>query len=286
MSIKHMLLPLTGDSSNADAAICGLALAKALEAHVTVGYEDDLGPLYAAPDFSGSAAAYGAFYEQMQKIRLDRKKTARAHFDRAVKATSLPIVSDPVCRQGSTMWLDDEGGNDAPIASHGALTDLIVLESPGNRRSPPAWNVIEEALFGARRPTLIVPPGTTSINLSRALVAWNGSSEAANAVERALDLLPETAKVTVLQIGELKPGRMTSEKLMDYLGWHCFEAELRRVPDRKNETSQIIVDEAQRAKAGFIVMGAYTHSRTREFLLGGVTDEMLRSTPLPVLMAH
>lgn len=286
MTIKHMLLPLTGDASSADSAVCGLALAKILGAHVTVGYEDDLGPLYVAPDFGGTAASYGVFYEQMQKLRLDRKKTARAHFDLAVKATHLPIVSDPVCKQGSTMWLDDEAGNDAPIASFGALTDLIVLEAPGNRRSPPAWNVVEEALFGARRPTFIVPPGTTSIDLSHALIAWNGSSEAANAVERTLDLLPAAAKITVLQVGELKPGRMTSEKLMDYLGWHCFEAEFRRVPDLKNETSQIILDEARRAKAGFIVMGAYTHSRTREFLLGGVTDHMLRHAPLPVLMAH
>jgi len=286
MSIKHILLPLTGESTNADAAVCGLTLAKTLGAHITAGYEDDLGPMYPAPDYMGSAAAYGMFFEQMQKLRRDRQKQARAQFDQAVRATHLPIVSDPVCKQGSTMWLDDEAGNFAPVAAHGALTDLVVLESPGNRRSPPAWNVVEEALFGARRPTFIVPAGTTSIDLSRVLVAWNGSSEAANAVERALDLLPEGAVVTVLQIGELKPGRMSCEKLMDYLGWHCFKAELREVDDRKNETAQIIIDEARRARAGFIVMGAYTHSRTREFLLGGVTDHMLRDAPLPVLMAH
>lgn len=286
MTIKHILLPLTGESSSADAAVCGLALAKLLGAHVTAGYEDELGPLYVAPDFGGSAAAYGMFYEQMQKLRGDRKSKARAHFDRAVKTTALPIVSSPVCRHGSTMWLDDEGGNDAPISSFGALTDLVVLEAPGNRRSPMAWNVVEEALFGARRPTLIVPPGASSVDFSRALIAWNGSSEAANAVEHALNLLPETAMVTVLQVGELKPGRMSSEKLIDYLGWHCFEAELRRVPDRKNETGQIILDEARRADAGLVIMGAYTHSRTRELLMGGVTDHMLRQASLPVLMAH
>lgn len=286
MSIKHILLPLTGESKSADAAVCGLTLAKTLGAHITAGYEDDLGPMYAAPDYMGTAAAYGMFYEQMQQLRQDRQKLARAQFDRAVLATRLPIVSDPVCKQGSTMWLDDEAGNFAPIASHGALTDLVILESPGSRRSPPAWNVVEEALFGARRPTLIVPPGTTTIDLSHALIAWNGSSEAANAVERALDLLPPGAKITVLQIGELKPGRMSSEKLVDYLGWHCFEADMIEVEDRKNQTAQIIIDEARRIRAGFVVMGAYTHSRTREFLLGGVTDHMLREAALPVLMAH
>jgi nucleotide-binding universal stress UspA family protein len=284
MTIKHILLPLTGESNSADTAICGLSLAKCLGAHVTAGYEDVLGPLYVAPDFG--AAAYGLFYEQMQKLRIERKNKARSHFDGAVKATLLPIVSAPVCKQGSTMWLDDEGGNDAPLASHGALTDLVVAEAPGNRRNPLAWNVVEEALFGAGRPALVVPPGTRSIDLSRALIAWNGSSEAANAVERALDLLPATAKLTVLQVGELKPGRMSSQRLMDYLGWHCMDAELWQVLDRTDETSQIIMGEARRANAGFVIMGAYTHSRSREMLLGGVTDYMLRQAPLPILMVH
>jgi len=285
MSVKHILLPLTGDASNADAAVCGLTLAKQLGAHVTVGYEDELGPFYMTPNF-GVDANYGLFYGQMQKARQDRKAQARGYFDRAVAATKLPIVSAPVCRQSSTMWIDDEGGSDAPISSFGALTDLVVLNAPGNTSNPTGWNVVEAALFGARRPTLLVPPGTKAIDVSHAIIAWNGSTEAANAVERAVDLLPPTAKVTVLQIGELKIGRMPAEKLMDYLGWHCFDADLRRVPDRPNETCQIIMDEARRVGAGLLIMGAYTHSRTREMMVGGVTDFMLRNTPLPVLMAH
>jgi len=286
MAIKHILLPLTGEPSGADAAICGLTLAKTLGAHVTAGYEDELGSLYMVPDFVTGAGDYGVFYEQMQKVRSDRRKQARTFFDLAVKETLLPVVSAPVCKQGSTMWLDDEHGNDAAIASFGSLTDLVVLDAPGQRNSQLAWNAVEEAIFGARRPTLIVPAGAKSINLSTVLVAWNGSAEAANAVEHALDLLPAGAKLVVLQIGDLKPGRMSAEKLMDYLGWHCFERELRQIPDRKNETGRIIVEEARRASAGLIIMGAYTHSRTREFLLGGVTDFMLRQPILPVLMAH
>lgn len=286
MTIKHILLPLTGEATSADAAVCGMALAKHLGAHVTVGYEDELGPFNMTPDFGVSPVSYGLFYEQMQKVRQERKSQARTYFDRAVGATKLPIVSAPVCQQASTMWIDDAGGNDAPISSFGALTDLVVLNSPGNTSNPTGWNIVEAALFGAHRPTLLVPPRTKTIDVSRALIAWNGSDEAANAVEHALDLLRPDAKITVLQIGELKIGRMSAEKLMDYLGWHCFDAELRRLPDRPNETCQIILDEARRATAGVLIMGAYTHSRTREMMFGGVTDFMMRNAPLPVLMAH
>jgi len=285
MTIKHILLPLTGEPSSTDAAICGLTLAKELGAHITVGYEDEIGPLYVTPDLAGSAVVYSMFYEEMIKVRSERKKLARQHFDHAVSAIRLPIVSAPTCQKASTMWVDDHG-NDDFVAAVGALTDLVVLASPASRTTAVAWNVVEEALFHARRPALIVPVNAKVVDFSHVLVAWNGSIEAANAVSHAIGLLPPGAKVTVLQIGDLRPGRMAAQRAVDYLGWHSLETELRRVPDRSHATSQVLIEEARRAKAGCIVMGAYTHSRTREMLMGGVTDFMLRHSDYPLLMAH
>ena len=286
MTIKHILLPLSGEAGRADTAICGLTLAKTLGAHVTAGYEDDLGAFYVAPGYAGFAPNYGDFYAQMQKMRVARRNEARRSFDQAVQKTLLPIVSAPICERSSTMWIDDEGGKDTPTSTFGTLTDLVILDAPGDPASLSAWNVVETVLFNARRPTLVVPPGTKSVNLSTVIVAWNGSAEAASAVEHALDLLPADARVIVLQIGELKAGRTPSERVVDYLGWHCRTAELRRAPYKNRRAGQIILEEAERVGAGLVVMGAYTHSRTRELLLGGVTDFMLRRTTVPVLMVH
>jgi nucleotide-binding universal stress UspA family protein len=286
MTIKHILLPLTGESNSADAAVCGLNVAKQLGAHVTAGYEDELGPMYFNAGMPGSVYNYATFYEPLQKARQERKATARQYFDRAVALTQLPIVSGPTCKQASTMWIDDRGGEDDPVSKLGALTDLVVLDAPGDRTSPVSWNVLEETLFNARRLALVVPTGTKSVDFSKPLIAWNGSAEAARAVECAIDLFPSDAKVTVLQVGALKPGRMPAKLLVEYLGWHCFETELRQVADKANATCQIILDAARDAGAGCIVMGAYTHSRTRQLLLGGVTDYMLRNPSLPMLLAH
>ena len=38
--------------------------------------------------------------------------------------------------------------------------------------------------------------------------------------------------------------------------------------------------------ADLLVMGAYGHSRLREFVLGGATRSVLAAMTLPVLMAH
>jgi len=42
---------------------------------------------------------------------------------------------------------------------------------------------------------------------------------------------------------------------------------------------------AYECDADLLVMGAYGHSRVREFLFGGVTRDLLAASPLPVFMA-
>jgi len=46
------------------------------------------------------------------------------------------------------------------------------------------------------------------------------------------------------------------------------------------------MDYAEGVDADLLVMGAYGHSRLREFVLGGATREMLRDPRLPVLLSH
>jgi nucleotide-binding universal stress UspA family protein len=46
------------------------------------------------------------------------------------------------------------------------------------------------------------------------------------------------------------------------------------------------LEEAQKFNADLIVMGGYAHSRLRELVFGGATRELLRTTTVPLLMAH
>jgi nucleotide-binding universal stress UspA family protein len=285
VTIKTILVPLTGETTGKDAALCALKLAGQIGAHVTVGYEDGLGPTYVAPDFGGLAFSYRVFYEELQKARAERKALARTYFDQAIAATNIAIVSAPACQHGSAMWLDQKTTDGATLAALGGLSDLVVLGAPGSRLSPTSW-MVEETLFTLRRTALIVPPGTTTVDFSRPLLAWNGSPEAANALRQAMVLFPADARVTVLHIGDTKTGRIPAVSAAEYLKWHCFKAEIAWLGDRPQATAQIILEEAGRSAATCLVLGAYSHSRARELLLGGVTDSMLRAPKLPMIMAH
>lgn len=286
MAIKHMLLPLDGDANGAVVAKWALGYAKLLGAHVSVGYEDGLGPLSFTPD-AVPVPAYGLLYESMQKLRADRRVLARQQFDQAIAETKLPIVSAPTCATGSAMWVDgSDNGTKMSLEARALLVDLVIVSAPGNRLSPASWNLIDDILFKQARPALIVPPEAKSSLFARPVIAWNGSAEAAKAVRDAMDLLRLASHITILQVGDIRPGRLPADELVAFLGWHCLEAEVRRVDAKPGPNDSAILNEAHAVGADGVVMGCYTHSRTRELIFGGMTEYMLRHSDLPMLMAH
>ncbi|MGZ6022234.1 MAG: universal stress protein, partial [Rhizomicrobium sp.] len=47
-----------------------------------------------------------------------------------------------------------------------------------------------------------------------------------------------------------------------------------------------LTEYVQSNKADLLVMGAYGHSRIREFVLGGATRSILDKPPVPVFLSH
>jgi nucleotide-binding universal stress UspA family protein len=145
--------------------------------------------------------------------------------------------------------------------------------------------IVSEALFDVHRPTLLIPPKTVHIERGGA-VAWNGSLEAATALERASDVLDRDALVTVIQVGDLRHGALPMEEAIAYLESRGFKTRPRLLPDQPHSTAEIILREARAFGAGILVAGAYTHSRIRETLLGGVTAALIGKAHMPVFLAR
>jgi nucleotide-binding universal stress UspA family protein len=280
MPVKHILLPVSGYGDASDACACTLELAKRLNAHVTAGCAD----LYSSVFSMGidvPGPGYGALMEMATELADEMHVRARRSFDAAVAVAKVPIVSKPVCRQSSTEWLE----RDDLVSAYGRLTDLIATRIP-LENAPSDHRIVEEALFAARRPTLLLTPGRKGVDFSRPVIAWNGTPEACHAALAVLPLLNEDAEIVVLQVGQLRHGSIPAERLLDSLGWRCFATRLHRVHDAPYRTGEIIQSEAKALGASILVMGAYSHSRTRELLLGGVTAHALGHGQLPMLFAH
>jgi nucleotide-binding universal stress UspA family protein len=149
---------------------------------------------------------------------------------------------------------------------------------------------VESILLGAGRHLYILPDGHNPVGLpSHVLIAWNGSREATRAVAEAMPFLHRAQKVTVVVVHSSSPVEreaVLGSELTNHLAQQGMKAELRHVTSKHSETGSTLIAEAQRRNAEAIVMGGYGQSRTKEWLLGGVTYELLRKTPIPVIMAH
>ena len=121
------------------------------------------------------------------------------------------------------------------------------------------------------------------------VVAWNGSRESARALAEAMPYLHRARMVTVVVVDELPPVEMQAtlgSDVIDHLRHHGIDARLRHVRRRDTGTAATLIAEAKREKADLIVMGGYGHSRLREWLLGGVTYELLHHAPVQLIVAH
>ncbi|WP_293807271.1 universal stress protein [uncultured Bosea sp.] len=148
--------------------------------------------------------------------------------------------------------------------------------------------LIEAALFDSGRPVIIVPPGCETFAAGRILIAWDGSAGAARTVAEVRPFL-KGAEVEILSVtGEKDLSRFVAgAELAPHLARHGASVTVRNVAlSGKNDVAETIRQAATDFGADLIVCGAYKHSRLREWLLGGVTQSLLKSTPLPLLMSR
>ena len=148
----------------------------------------------------------------------------------------------------------------------------------------------ESIVFGSGRPVLLLPQRSRprKLALDTIVIAWDGSRPAARAVADALPFL-ERAKnarvLTVLNEKELASESRAAE-LSKYLERRGIDATPDCIDAAGRRIGEILSSYLTSSQADLLVMGAYGHSRLREFILGGATRSMLSNPPLPILLSH
>ena len=191
----------------------------------------------------------------------------------------------------TSAWREVRGDATELAIWHARHADMAVLGQPDPEEQDAATNGVsaDRFLLGTGRPTLMIPYSTAVDSLGkRILVAWNGSPQAARAVNDALPLLAAAEKVVVLKVDQ---GTPTVEDegggdLAAHLARHGIAAEMRDIAPDDIEPADVLLSYAADEGSDLIVMGVYGHSRLRELALGGVSRQMLSQMTVPVLMAH
>ncbi len=175
----------------------------------------------------------------------------------------------------------------AILARQGRRADLIVV-GPGSDTDGSA--LAEAAFMDTGRPALVVPVGWSgNLPPKRALVAWDGSREAARAAGDAVPLLRLAEDVVVLTVDAHRAGARFSDRpgfgLTTYLSRHGAKARVKQV-SASGGIADTILDQVGEEQADLLVMGGYGHSRMREMMFGGVTRSILESALSPILVSH
>jgi len=141
-------------------------------------------------------------------------------------------------------------------------------------------------LFDSGRPVLIAPQIAPANIGTRVCIAWNGTAEAAAAVLAALPWLQRANAVRVLGADDYQRRGPAADELIPYLALHGIDAEAARFRSLNNSVGAGLLGAVREFGADLLTMGAYSHSRLRQLILGGVTRHVLEHASLPVLMCR
>jgi nucleotide-binding universal stress UspA family protein len=286
--IKTILVPATGNQTDDAVFTSALAVARAFDAHLDVLHvRVDAAAMVAAMATDGSGATMvGGLVERIDEEANQREDTARQLFQRFCERERLAIDEAPAGKQSPTaQWLRETGDEAYWVREYGRAMDLLVIGRPGDDQGV-SIDTVEAALVATGRPVLIVP-ATPLISLPETIViAWKAAPEAARAVTAAMPLLSKAKRILIATVAE-EEGISDEEggRLSTALGWHGLNASTRHLqPDRLGAADTLLAAAAE--EKALVVMGAYGHSRLREWIFGGFTDHVLRGAAVPVLMMH
>jgi nucleotide-binding universal stress UspA family protein len=288
MTVKTILVPLSGDAQDRRNLDLAADLARRTGAHIEALYtEADPRDLSLAFVSDGMGSFLSEDLLQVVRDQQDaRGRAAAKTFSDWQAVANIPVAAKPPAGASATAKFHRQRGDQLlPLRDHALLADLVVagLPEPG---AVDRSELIEAALFGAGCPVLGVPrSGPAEIPKGiPVVIAWTDRIEAARALRASLPWMLTASETIVLHVGPDNP--VTLNHVAEHLGWYGVKARTVSISDAHTDTARAILDQLGKLGAGLLVMGGYSHSRARELVFGGVTRYVLGHAPIPVLLAH
>lgn len=292
MEPKIILVPFGGNDHETAALETAFDLAKKWNAHVDVWHIlPDPEALITSIATFGMGPQYfpdESTFSELLKINEKNKKDVKLKFLKALKKFDINHTDDPSLMKEASATLHTSIGNAEKILFLRArLADLIIM-SRNSETNLLSNEIINAIIFDTGRPILLIPPGESAKPFNgNTIIAWNGSREAVHAVTAAFPFLTQ-GKVWVItgESDHWDESPLLPQELAAYLKHHGIRSEALTPWINGTGVPELILKSAKKLDADLIVMGAYSHSRIREMILGGVTEHMLKHADVPVLMMH
>ncbi|MCF3640075.1 universal stress protein [Rhizobium sp. TRM95111] len=221
---------------------------------------------------------------------LEMQNQARAE-STAIEA----VFRDRAARDGLShewrLFTGSAGYAGAAVTDSARTADLVVSAQLAPDYDGPHRADIEDLIYESGRPIYMLSNATAGPEAPRrALLAWNGSREAARAAFDALPLLQEAGKVEILTVDAedslMQTAGFNGTEIAAALARHGVAVDVTTLASAGRPVAEVINRRASEIDANLIVMGAFSHSWLRQRLFGGVTSAMMRQLRVPALMAR
>jgi nucleotide-binding universal stress UspA family protein len=177
------------------------------------------------------------------------------------------------------------------VLDYARSADIVIAgQTDPDWELSPLMDFPERLALESGRPTLIIPYVGRYPEVGRnVVIAWKAARESARAVFDALPILAGAQRVQILEIKERRSGRDSlapDSTIAASLARHGIKATLSTSVVAEIGVGDEILSRVADANADLLVMGAYGHSRMREFIFGGATRHLMRHMTVPTLFAH
>lgn len=188
-----------------------------------------------------------------------------------------------------TNWAVLQADVEGTITQLAAWHDLAVVES-SMLEVHELLTFLTHLLWSCRLPCILLPKLCTDLPpFERIVVGWNGSPQAIRAIHAAMPFLLDAKEVWILDgTDENGDGHAGMPKFdpCRFLAQHGVTARQHRFDSDVGIVGGALIWEAQQLRADLFVLGAFSHSRLRERVAGGVFRCMLENAKIPMLLQH
>jgi len=273
---KDILVVIDNAASAARRLAPAAALAKRFDARLTGFFVTGLPAATSFGDLASGAQLVDAY----MAARRDEAVKSEAAFRQELGR--LQLTGD---------WIWREADISESVTSVGRLFDLVVLGQTNPDADDPVPRVLpEDVVQTLGRPVLVVPYVGQFTGFNHVMIAWNGTREAARALYDAMFIIERADAVTVIEVdtpgGAGAPPSHLAADVVAALKRRGIEAATEPTVTDGTPVADIILSRAADLTADLIVMGAYSHSRLRELMLGGTSRSIFEEMTVPVLMSH
>ncbi len=287
MAIRKLILLLNETSAGKAALDAALDAARLWNAHLTVLHvrvdARDVAPL------AGEGLS-GAMIEDMM-VATEKESASRAHdvrllFEHAVALHGVTVAEARAGGGATANFVSVAGREEEILAQQARLADLAVIPHPEAGQDVSSSDALHAVLFDSGRPVLLAPAVAPKSIGRRICVGWNGTAESSAAVQAAIPWMKRAEVVRILTSDDYQRRGPGAADLAAYLALHDINAEIATFRPIDKSVGAGLLGAARDFGSDLLSMGAYSHSRLRQLILGGVTRHILENADLPVLMSR